>query len=348
MIAEPAYYLLINNVPHGPYTVAQIRVLIESQSIQANLNSVSFAIAGSSNWQPASAFSALTACHANPVLDTRRGIGTRINEKLKDKSHTLPLLISATCLWLVGRFSASLDTLFFESAAGFGIGFCVASLTRFEYYAVSFFSEGWEVLAFFFCLLVVSCVANKMKPFPVTLSPVLKVLGDRLIAARHQVNLVCGWVVRLTIINAVLLVLLWPCSKLAYLVTAGFERRELFMAAMYGEGTTIFTIRDGIRIFAPNELLDLLRKRMNPNYPRSRGATRFSNIKFNYNRQDRDTYQQWIFDIELGLGDLYRTREHLFLRGNARRDCVDNRWTPWDLILEERPPDEVPVTRPEN
>jgi formylglycine-generating enzyme required for sulfatase activity len=51
------YYLLINNVPHGPYTAEQIQDWIKSQSIQADLNSVSFAIAGSSNWQPISSFS---------------------------------------------------------------------------------------------------------------------------------------------------------------------------------------------------------------------------------------------------------------------------------------------------
>lgn len=69
------YYLLINNAPHGPYTVEQMQDWIKSQSSQADLNSVSFAIAGSSNWQPVSAFSAtlLPQILPPPVLNKKTG-----------------------------------------------------------------------------------------------------------------------------------------------------------------------------------------------------------------------------------------------------------------------------------
>jgi hypothetical protein len=337
MLAEPAYYLLINDGTHGPYTAEQIRVLIESQSIQANLNSVSFAIAGSSNWQPISEFSALMASPANTVFATRPGIGMRLKEKVENKSHTLPLAISGTCLWLIGLFLGSLNHLVYETAAGVGARrFAPPRLTSIEIKAISFISMGWEMPAFLFCLLVASLVANKADPFSETLFPALRSFSNRLIAARRQVNLTCCWVVRLTIICAVLLVLLWPCSTLAYFFMIGSRYREPVVAAVFGEDTTISTTLDGIRIFAPNELLDLLRRRLDQNYsgylPPFEG-TRFTNVKFNHNNEDPDTYEQWVFDIEL-RGN---RREHVFLHGNARRDRVDNRRTPWDLILEERP-----------
>ena len=79
------YYLLISNVPHGPYTAEQIQDWIKSQSRQADLNSVSFAIAGSSNWQPVSLFSEVTESSVNPALDVRYGIGMLLRQKLRNK-----------------------------------------------------------------------------------------------------------------------------------------------------------------------------------------------------------------------------------------------------------------------
>jgi hypothetical protein len=61
------YYLLISNVPHGPYTAEQMQDWIKSQSSQADLNSVSFAIAGSSTWQPVSSFSVALTLPVAPL-----------------------------------------------------------------------------------------------------------------------------------------------------------------------------------------------------------------------------------------------------------------------------------------
>jgi hypothetical protein len=52
----PEYYLLINNVPQGPYTLEQIQHWIKSHSGSMDINSVAFAIAGNQNWQPISDF----------------------------------------------------------------------------------------------------------------------------------------------------------------------------------------------------------------------------------------------------------------------------------------------------
>jgi hypothetical protein len=77
------YYLLINNVPHGPYTAEQIQDWIKSQSSQADLNSVSFAIAGSSNWQPVSSFSvpSVPAVAPPPPVPDKKAPPTKASEQ---------------------------------------------------------------------------------------------------------------------------------------------------------------------------------------------------------------------------------------------------------------------------
>jgi hypothetical protein len=79
------YYLLINNVPHGPYTAEQIQDWIKSQSSQADLNSVSFAIAGSTTWQPISAFCDNSKDSSNPASHIKKSGGIKRQGKLKVK-----------------------------------------------------------------------------------------------------------------------------------------------------------------------------------------------------------------------------------------------------------------------
>jgi hypothetical protein len=79
------YYLLINNVPHGPYTAEQIQGWIRSQSSQADLNSVFFAIAGSSNWEPITSFCADLNGSSGAASDAKESVETTTHKKIKLK-----------------------------------------------------------------------------------------------------------------------------------------------------------------------------------------------------------------------------------------------------------------------
>jgi hypothetical protein len=256
------------------------------------------------------------------------------------RSHTYSLVIAAASLLLVGRFFDLLSSVIKGIVIGVRFGFIrLPSWTRFAYDAASFFSTGWVIPTLFFCFVLASLVANKTDPFPITLSPGLRVLSDRLIAARDQVNFVCGWAVRLAIICMVLLTLLWPFGTLIYFVQIENRLRQNFVSAMFGEDSTISVTVEGRRMFAPNELLDLLQKRLAGTANYLNRYTHFRNVSCN----SQGNYEEWIFDIEV-----FRPYggQCSLLHGYARRD-PDRGSSVWNLDLQDRPPNEVPVSRPE-
>jgi hypothetical protein len=105
MSPDPTYYLLINNVPHGPYTGGQVQDWINSQSSESDLTNVVFAIAGSSNWQSIRSFSVAQGPPFSSIIFTPRKAESPPKAQVLKRIGVLLIGLSICCAYPSAKFA---------------------------------------------------------------------------------------------------------------------------------------------------------------------------------------------------------------------------------------------------